>query len=73
LAGLSNKAQAIVMAVSGIFMALGTASASIPKFIPEQYRAPLAIFFWICGIVGFALKEALGGQAPAPTPSASKT
>ena len=71
--GLSDKAQAAVVAVSGFCLALGTAGASIPNFVPDQYRVPFATFFWICGIVGFALKEAIGGQAPTATPSASKT
>ena len=63
--GLSDKMQALVLALSAFFLALGTAGASLPNFVPEEYRASFALFFWICGIVGFALKEALGGQ-PAP-------
>jgi len=63
--GLNDKAQAIAVGISGFCIALGTAGASIPNFVPDQYRVPFATFFWICGIVGFALKEALGGQAPA--------
>jgi hypothetical protein len=62
--GLSDKAQAIVVAVSGFCITLGTAGASIPNFVPDQYRVPFATFFWICGIIGFSLKEAMGGQAP---------
>jgi len=65
--GLSNKAQAFLVGLSAFLIALGTAGASLPGFVPEEYRVPFAIFFWICGIIGFALKEALGGQPP-PTP-----
>lgn len=60
--GLSNRAQAIVLAISAFFLALGTAGATIPNFVPEDYRVPFAMFFWICGIIGFALKELAGGQ-----------
>jgi hypothetical protein len=62
--GLSNKAQAIVLALSAFFLALGTAGASIPNFVPEEYRVPFAVFFWLCGIIGFALKELAGGKLP---------
>lgn len=62
--GLSDRMQALVSSLSAFFLALGTAGASIPNLVPEGYRVPFAMFFWICGIVGFALKEALGGQPP---------
>jgi hypothetical protein len=62
--GLSNQMQAFLLGLSAFFLALGTAGATLPNFVPEQYRVPFAMFFWICGIIGFALKEALGGQAP---------
>lgn len=60
--GLSNQAQAFLLALSAFFLALGTAGAAIPDFVPEEYRVPFAVFFWICGIIGFALKEALGSR-----------
>ena len=59
---MSNQAQAIVLALSAFFLALGTAGAAIPDFVPQEYRVPFAIFFWVCGIIGFALKEALGSK-----------
>jgi len=62
LEGLSNQAQAILLALSAFFLALGTAGAAIPDFVPQEYRVPFAIFFWICGIIGFALKEAIGSK-----------
>jgi len=62
--GLNDKMQAVVLALSAFFMALGTAGATIPDFVPQEYRVPFAVFFWLCGIIGFALKEALGS---APT------
>jgi hypothetical protein len=69
--GLSNSAQAVLMGLSGFFMALGTAGATLPGFLPDNVKAPFAIFFWISGIVGFALKEALGSiPPPASSPSA---
>lgn len=64
--GLTNKMQAVLLGLSAFFIALGTAGAVIPDFVPEEYRVPFAVFFWICGIIGFALKEALG-SAPLPT------
>jgi len=60
--GLSNQMQAIILALSAFFLALGTAGAAIPDFVPQEYRVPFAIFFWICGIIGFALKEAIGSK-----------
>jgi hypothetical protein len=63
--GLSDRMQAFVLSLSAFFLTLGTAGASLPNFVPEEYRVPFAMFFWICGIIGFALKEALGGQ-PVP-------
>lgn len=69
--GLSDKAQALAVLVSMMFLALGTAAATIPDFVPTDARAWIATIFWILGIVGMALKDALGGQAP-PT-QASKT
>jgi len=62
--GLTNRAQAFLVGLSTFFLALGTAGASLPGFVPEEYRVPFAMFFWLCGIVGFALKEALGGVPP---------
>lgn len=62
MSGLSDKAQAFLLALSAFFLALGTAGASIPDFVPSEYRVPFAVFFWLCGILGFALKEALGSQ-----------
>lgn len=57
--GLGNKAQAFVLALSAFFCALGSITA-IPDVVPIEIRVPLSVFFWACGIIGFALKEALG-------------
>jgi len=64
VAGLSDKAQAFLLALSAFFLALGTAGATIPDFVPQEYRVPFAVFFWLCAIIGFALKEALGSPKP---------
>lgn len=58
--GLTNRMQAFLLGLSALFLALGTAGATLPGFVPEECRVPFAMFFWICGIIGFALKEALG-------------
>jgi len=50
--------------VSAGFGAFGTAAAVIPAFIPVEYKVPIAVTSWLAGIVGFSIKEALGGQAP---------
>lgn len=60
--GLDNKAQAFLLALSAFLLTLGTAGATIPDFVPQEYRVPFALFFWLCGIIGFALKEALGSK-----------
>lgn len=66
MAGLTNRMQALLLGLSAFFLALGTAGATIPDFVPKEYRVPFAVFFWLCGIIGFALKEALGGVPPKP-------
>jgi len=45
------------------------AAAAIPDFVPPEYRVPIAVTAWLAGIVGFSVKEALGGQAPNQSPS----
>jgi hypothetical protein len=40
------------------------AAAAIPDFVPIEYKVPIAVSAWLAGIVGFSVKEALGGQAP---------
>ena len=37
---------------------------AIPDSVPVEYKVPIAVTSWLVGIVGFSIKEALGGQAP---------
>ena len=60
--GLSNRVQAALVGVSARLGAFGTAAAAIPDFVPIEYKVPIAISAWLAGIVGFRVKEALGGQ-----------
>jgi len=62
--GLSDKVQAVLVGVSAGLGAFGTAAAAIPDFVPVEYKVPIAVISWLAGIVGFSIKEALGGQAP---------
>jgi hypothetical protein len=62
--GLSNRVQAVLVGVSAGLGAFGTAAAVIPDFVPHEYRVPIAVTAWLSGIVGFSVKEALGGQPP---------
>jgi hypothetical protein len=62
--GLSNRVQAALVGLSAGLGAFGTAAAAIPDFVPIEYKIPIAVFAWLAGIVGFSVKEALGGQAP---------
>ena len=62
--GLSNRVQAVLVGVSAGLGAFGTAAAVIPDFVPVEYKVPIAVTSWLAGIVGFSIKEALGGQAP---------
>ena len=62
--GLSNRVQAVLVGVSAGLGAFGTAAAAIPDFVPPEYKIPIAVTAWLAGIVGFSIKEALGGQAP---------
>jgi hypothetical protein len=45
--------------------AFGTTAAAIPDFVPAEYKVPIAVASWLAGIIGFSIKEALGGQSPA--------
>jgi hypothetical protein len=62
--GLSNKAQAVLVGLSSGLIAFGTAAAAVPDFVPIEFKVPIAVTAWLAGIVGFSIKEALGGQAP---------
>jgi hypothetical protein len=64
--GLSDRGQALAVFISSVLIALGTAGATLPNFIPDDFKVEFAVMFWIFGIIGFAFKEAVGGQAPAP-------
>jgi len=61
--GLSNKAQAILVGVSSGLIAFGTAAAAVPDFVPAEIKVPIAVAAWLAGVIGFSVKEALGGQA----------
>ena len=58
--GLTDRIQAIILGVSAFLIVLGTASATIPGFIQDDIKYPLAVILWFCGVIGFALKEAVG-------------
>jgi hypothetical protein len=63
---LSNRVQAAIVGVSARLGAFVTAAATISDFVPVEYKVPIAVSVWLAGIVGFSVKEALGGQAPSP-------
>ena len=70
--GLSNKAQAVAVGFSAGLLGVGTYIATSPA--PESIKIPLATVAYVSGMLGFAIIEALGGQAPAsadPSSSAS--
>jgi len=62
--GLSNRVQAVLVGLSAGLGVCGTAAAAIPDFVPVEYRVPIAVSAWFAGIIGFSVKEALGGQGP---------
>jgi hypothetical protein len=62
--GLSNRVQAVLVGVSAGLGAFGTVAAVIPDFVPVEYKVPIAVTSWLVGIIGFSIKEALGGPAP---------
>jgi len=62
--GLSNRAQAVLVGVSSGLIAFGTAAAVVPDFVPLEFKVPIAVTAWLAGVVGFSIKEALGGQVP---------
>lgn len=61
---LDNQGQAFILGLSAFFLALGTYTAAIPDVVTADIRVPISVFFWICGVIGFALKEALGSTKP---------
>jgi hypothetical protein len=63
--GLTDKEQALLTFIATFFFALGTAGATLPNFIPDNLKVPFALTFWILGILGLSLLQALGAQ---PTP-----
>ena len=62
--GISNRVQAVLVGVSAGLGAFGTAAAVIPDFVPPDYKIPIAVTAWLAGILGFSIKESLGGQTP---------
>ena len=62
--GLSNRVQAVLVGLSAGLGAFGTATAAIPDFVPTEYKVLISVTAWLGGVVGFSIKEALGGQAP---------
>ena len=60
----SNKQQALILAIAAMFISLGSAVVVIPSFLPKDTVIPFAVFFWICGIIGVALKELGGYEQP---------
>ena len=67
--GISNRVQAVLVGVSAGFGAFSTAAPTIPDFVPSEYKVPIAVTAWLAGIVGFSIKEALGGQVPSQNPA----
>lgn len=61
--GLSNNAQAVLVGLSAGLIAFGTAAATIPDFVPVELKVPIAVVAWLAGVVGFSIKEALGGKS----------
>jgi hypothetical protein len=62
--GLSNRAQAVLVGLSSGLIPFGAAAASVPDFVPIEFRVPIAVTAWLAGIVGLSIKESLGGRAP---------
>jgi hypothetical protein len=70
MAGLSDKLQAIAVFISVLLIGLGTAAETIPSTIPADNKALIFTIFWILGIIGLALKEALGTNTPVKSAAA---
>jgi len=67
--GVDDKMQALLVGLSAGLISFGTAAATIPSFMPDPVKVPVAVFAWMAGVLGFSLKEALGSQKPAEAPS----
>lgn len=65
--GIGNKMQAIMLGVSAFLITIGTAAATIPDFVPQDIKYTVAGILWGCGIIGFALKEAIGSAYAEPS------
>lgn len=70
--GLSDQAQAILVFISALLIALS--GVSVATF-PDPYKTPMTLIFAIAGALGFAIKEALGliSSTPSPTPTPAKS
>lgn len=44
-------------------MYLRHTAVAIPDFVPPEHKVQTAVIAWLAGIVGFSVKEALGGLA----------
>ena len=60
--GLTDREQALVVAISALLIALGV--ITVPSDLP--YHEFLGIFFAFAGAIGLALKEWAGGIATTP-------
>ena len=63
---LSNGTEAAAVGVSAGLLGVGIYIATSPA--PENIKVPFATVAYIAGMLGFAIKGALGGQTPAPRP-----
>ena len=66
---LSNGTEAAAVGLSAGLLGVGTYIAMSPA--PENIKTPLATIAYISGMIGFALKEALGEQTPVTQSSQS--
>lgn len=63
MAGLSDKVQGLLMGFSAGMIGIGTAAEAIPSNIDPAVKSTLFVVFWVIGVVGIALKDAVGNNS----------
>lgn len=64
----TNKQQAIILGIAGIFGTIGTYLAVFPiATLSPEHRTIIPLAFWICGVATTILKELGGYEAPKET------
>ena len=54
-----SKAEAAMLSLSAGLITFGTVAATVPDFVPNEVKVPVAVIAWLAGLIGFSAKKAL--------------